>query len=442
MNSGETTVATIEVKDGSPLGAIQDVLRSMLKGGVVSAILAPQEIPSKKTVVQALVRDPEKLSSVNPLAPVFSVNSARIITRMCVGLMANAAATSAVAGAGDEQSQSGPADEGEAPAQSTEDTGEKDAEDSQEQAPAAEEPAADEQADEQAGDGGDGQDSAPIGVVLKPCEIRAFVELVKLQQASMDPFLIIGVDCWGTYSVQEYADRIDRVAEGSSVTADFLKQAVAGDIPDDLRGACRVCQYPCPTSADVAIQLIGEDISRQIRVQGHTERGKEALQALDLEITADSDEREDAVAKLVEAKKQLVGQDELDFLETISSLCINCRNCRAVCPICYCKQCVFDGEVFEYPIEKYLTWSEKKGILGMPPDKVLFHLTRMSHVAMSCVACGQCEAACPSGIPLGRMYQKISAAAQDILGYEAGRSLDDELPLTTFHEDELSSVEN
>ncbi len=78
----------------------------------------------------------------------------------------------------------------------------------------------------------------------------------------------------------------------------------------------------------------------------------------------------------------------------------------------------------------------------MPPDKLLFHLTRMSHVATSCAACGQCEAACPSGIPLGQIYQKISAAAQKALEYEAGRSLDEELPLTTFREDELSVVED
>ncbi len=78
----------------------------------------------------------------------------------------------------------------------------------------------------------------------------------------------------------------------------------------------------------------------------------------------------------------------------------------------------------------------------MPPDKLLFHLTRMNHVAMSCVACGQCEAACPNGIPLGRLYQRISSAVQAGLDYEAGRSLDEELPLTTYQEEELSSVEN
>jgi formate dehydrogenase subunit beta len=265
---------------------------------------------------------------------------------------------------------------------------------------------------------------------------------VKLQQASLDPFLVIGVDCWGTYSIQEYAAKVTQGPQDSSVTVDFLKQVTAGNFPEELRGACRACQYPVPTYADLAIQLIGDDINQQIRVEAQSEKGKEIFNGLGFEVTEESKERNSSVEKLKEAKKQLAEQDQADFLEIISSLCINCRNCRAVCPICYCKQCVFDGEVFEYPFEKYLNWSGKKGVLGMPPDKLLFHLTRMSHVATSCVACGQCEAACPSGIPLGRIYQKISTAAQEALGYEAGQSLDEELPLTTFREDELSVVED
>ena len=166
------------------------------------------------------------------------------------------------------------------------------------------------------------------------------------------------------------------------------------------------------------------------------------LDAMGLQETPESSERDAAISKVKEIKKQFAEEDQSDFLEMVSSLCINCRSCRSVCPICYCKQCLFDGEVFEYSMEKYLNWSGKKGVLTMPPDKLLFHLTRMSHVAASCVACGQCEAACPSGIPLGRVYQKISAAVQGALGYEAGRSLEDELPLTTFREDELSVVES
>ena len=44
-----------------------------------------------------------------------------------------------------------------------------------------------------------------LGAVLRPCEVRALVELIKLEQASLDNALIIGVDCPGAYTVADYA---------------------------------------------------------------------------------------------------------------------------------------------------------------------------------------------------------------------------------------------
>ncbi len=432
-------MAIIKVENNNPVVAIQELLRSMLSKGLVSGVFVPQEIPSKKTVVQTLVRDPAKLDSVNPLAPVFGINSARVIAKMCLDQMVS---TDVDLPAAQQSQQDEQADSAEAES----DTSEPQAEQATEQGENSSEEQAPVQAQASSQEQPDTADKptapAPIALVLKPCEIRALVELVKLQQASIEPFLVIGVDCWGTYSVQDYAAKVSQCAEGSSVTADFLKEAAAGNMPQGIRGACQVCQYPAAIYTDLEIQLIGEDINKQIRVEAQTEKGTELLNALGLEAAPENNERQGAVAKVKEARKQLAEQAEEDFLETIASLCINCRNCRAVCPICYCKQCVFDGPVFDYPLEKYLNWSDKKGVLPMPPDKLLFHLTRMSHVATSCVACGQCEAACPSGVPLGRIYQKISTAAQEALEYEAGRSLEEKLPLTTFREDELSVVED
>jgi formate dehydrogenase subunit beta len=85
--------------------------------------------------------------------------------------------------------------------------------------------------------------------------------------------------------------------------------------------------------------------------------------------------------------------------------------------------------------------ANKKEIMKMPTGTLLFHLTRMSHVATTCVACGQCEAACPNKIPLGRLYHRFSKKVQDMLEYEAGRSLEEELPLSAYKEDELKSIE-
>ncbi len=428
-------MAIIEVKNGNPAEAIQELLHSMLSKELVSAVLAPQEIPSGKTVVQTLVRDPAKLTRVNPLAPVFGVNSARIISQMCVAEMAVNAVDMVVDEPPEEEqaelSEQEQADGDNQAQEQEQQASEQEQGETGEPTPAP----APETTDEPSAPG-------PIAVVLKPCEVRAVVELAKLQQVNLDPFLIISVDCWGTYSVQDYAAKVEEAGEDSSVTSDFLKQVTSGNVPDELRGACKMCQYPVAAYADLTIRLIGEDIDKQITVGAGTEKGKELLTAMGLEDTPESEERKAAIAKLRESRKQSSETDELDFLETISLLCINCRNCRAVCPICYCKQCVFDGEVFKYPLEKYLGFSEKRGTLPLPPDKLLFHLTRMNHVAMSCVACGQCEAACPNGIPLGRLYQRISSAAQAGLDYEAGRSLDEELPLTTYQEEELSSTEN
>ena len=83
-------MATIKVKDNNPVGAIQELLCSMLERQLVSAVLVPQEIPSGKSVVQTLVRDCAKLQTANPLAPVFAVNSARIVAQMCVDQMIKA----------------------------------------------------------------------------------------------------------------------------------------------------------------------------------------------------------------------------------------------------------------------------------------------------------------------------------------------------------------
>ena len=47
-----------------------------------------------------------------------------------------------------------------------------------------------------------------VGVVMRSCELRALVELVKLQQASMDDLLLIAIDCAGAYPVTSFVERM------------------------------------------------------------------------------------------------------------------------------------------------------------------------------------------------------------------------------------------
>ena len=46
-----------------------------------------------------------------------------------------------------------------------------------------------------------------VGVVLRSCEMRALVELVKLQQASLEDLVLISIDCAGTYNVPVYLEK-------------------------------------------------------------------------------------------------------------------------------------------------------------------------------------------------------------------------------------------
>ncbi len=80
--------------------------------------------------------------------------------------------------------------------------------------------------------------------------------------------------------------------------------------------------------------------------------------------------------------------------------------------------------------------------MKMPSDMLLFHLTRLSHVLSSCVGCGLCEEACPNDIPLGRIYTRLSTEVQKVFDYVAGRSLEEELPLSVFEEKELQTFES
>ena len=74
-------------------------------------------------------------------------------------------------------------------------------------------------------------------------------------------------------------------------------------------------------------------------------------------------------------------------------------------------------------------------------DTLLFHLGRMTHMATSCVACGMCEDACPVNIPVGQVFKAVGADLQELFDYLPGRSLQDELPLTTYRLVEFTEME-
>ena len=76
----------------------------------------------------------------------------------------------------------------------------------------------------------------------------------------------------------------------------------------------------------------------------------------------------------------------------------------------------------------------------MPMDTVFFHVTRMIHMGLSCVGCGQCSNACPNDIPLAELFVSVGKEAQKGFEYGAGKDLDEPFPLSIFFENEFQDV--
>ncbi len=371
---------TLEVED-SALETMTAFLRGLLEKGIVDALLAPRHTPTGDNVVQTLFSDPAKLENVDPIAPVLPVNSAKLV--------ANLTATGAV---------------------------------------------------------------GRLGAVLRSCEIRALIELVKLKQASLDNVLLIGVDCLGTYEMNDYAEL---AASSGDLSTDLLAQAKEGRlIPHEghqFRVACQMCEYPVPQGVDLALGLIGVDTASEILVAASDELAEQLeldRETLDLPPEVGGD-RGGAIDRLVAERTAERDRRFAEFRERVADMpsllaefsrCIRCHNCMIACPICYCKECIFRTATFDHASDRYFRWAARKGSIRMPTDTLIFQLTRLNHMVSSCVGCGMCESACPNDLPVATIFRAVGEKVQALFDYVPGRSLEDELPVATFREDELTSL--
>jgi formate dehydrogenase subunit beta len=365
--------AIVPIENNDPLAAIRGFLKGLLEAGVVDALLVPIEAQAG-SVTPMLVTDPDRLDAANPLAPVMGINAARVVSRVTVH-----------------------------------------------------------------------ESQARIGAVLRPCELRALVELIKLKQARSDDLLTIGVDCAGTYDVPDYAAKTQKAK--TSQARDRLWLDLYDSLSTDpsalnaaLRDACQMCDKPHVEGADVTIELFGADMSVGVPVT----LPDEIAETLGVSPVADDRARAALIKKVVAERTQVrdarFGEMrqrlEEEGIENVFAACVRCHNCMTVCPICYCKTCLFQSPLYEHEPMQYARWARSKGAYRLLADTMLFHLTRLNHMALSCVGCGMCTSDCPAELPVGLVFRTVGQEVQQVFDYVPGRDMEEPLPLVTFREDE------
>jgi len=245
-----------------------------------------------------------------------------------------------------------------------------------------------------------------IGICVKGCDARALVELVKQNQITREDLYVVGVPCTGRIDIsklrEEYGPKLEEIKGISETERSFLLETVRGtkEIYKEkiVFDKCLSCTHPEGFEYDILLDEL------KIPEFGSA----------------------DPVQKRVEEMESLSTAEKNEVWCSYLSQCILCRACQKACYACYCPECIFD--------KAYPRWFSK---ISTTAQKRLYHLIRAYHLAGRCVDCGECERACPAGIPLRLLNKKIEKETKKLFNNrEAGINQEGVLPLNTFDIDD------
>jgi formate dehydrogenase subunit beta len=338
----EQVARVLDVKEGGAVAAVQDLLWQLMEKDVVQGLLVPLQTHPHEAPAPTLIKNRERLDKANPLAPVMTLNSARIVGLLLAG-----------------------------------------------------------------------ESGKRLAAVMRPCEIRALVELA---QVSQDDLVTVSVDCLGSHDEADYEQRA--ALWGDDVpTRESLRWSRRGQIaPYRFRSACQMCEQPYYDQASITVGLFGQDLNEQILVFTSAElagrvgldadgRSRPATQA---ELAARQKTIERLVAQRHRARQRLLDEiqrktAELADLLALFGSCTLCGACQEACPLS------------EFDMDAYA---------DNTPEYVAARLLDLTRRAESCVGCGMCEAACHLGLPLTLLIQMLADRVQmrqSIVAALAGR---------------------
>jgi ferredoxin len=136
--------------------------------------------------------------------------------------------------------------------------------------------------------------------------------------------------------------------------------------------------------------------------------------SLDLDLNA----AEKAELKKYEAMSL---EQRRQFWEEQFSRCLKCYACRAACPLCYCSRCTVECNQPQWiPVPAH--------DLG----NLEWNIMRAMHLVGRCINCGDCSRACPVGIPLYLLNQKLISDVFVNFNFRSGMAPRGDNVMSTF----------
>jgi formate dehydrogenase subunit beta len=268
-----------------------------------------------------------------------------------------------------------------------------------------------------------------IGLIARPCDTRALIELAKIKQVNLDNLFIIGIEDRGMLtnagremrSIKDVdATKIIKEKVGDKGLIVKMEDGSTKELNLTVAENCLRCYRKIPVIADLTVSDLGIPIdSDEIILKVYSDKGSEILdksgiktkELPDKEKKAHLDKYNEIIEKAKEKRaKDLEEWDQLSQEEKIAELlkCTMCNTCIRGCPVCYCVDCILQKKRKDKTI-----------------DKATYQLTRIAHVADRCVECGNCDNNCPQNLPLSLYFQSLNEAFKEKFKYEAGMSRED-----------------